>query len=483
MEQQYRRLIFYLSFVIATVGIVSFFDKVLSVGIIFTAFLFLGGFLLIDKFRLSGKKIFLVFSIAFIIHLLAVLFIYYADFQPFGDGGGDYDGYNLAAQEVAGRLSNLDFSLGNSLKWGHYYPVIIGYIYALTIPNMLLGQIFNAWVGALIAVLVYLIIIEIKGSGKSAFITSLIVNFYPSFLFYSSLLLKDALVIFLSLSGLFLIVKLLNNFSWKKFIIFYLVSAALFNFRFYMGYALVISFFVSFAIFSSLSIKKKLSYLFIILFLVGFLPQIFANQGYWGTGTIKQYFNKETIVSYREFIYTEKSLVTPNLDTSNLETTPKVTQEYNGFGSSFTVKVNFDKPLLFFTNSLTSFIYSFLGPFPWQIKYKRQISVLLETIPWYFLLFFIMRGVFKKNKKQLKEILPLIIFSFITLVVVSVFIANFGIITRMRIPAFIALLCLADFVFLKDNITRKCLNKIFGKLPRLSIVFSGIARIIKNKKT
>ncbi len=487
MDLKNKKFIYYLFFAIAGLGLISFFDRALSVGIIFVVFLFLSFYLFIEKAKLYNKKLFLLFSIVFLIHLLAVLFIYYARFQPFGDGGGDYDWYNNSAIAMAGRLHNLDFSLGDSFKWGHYYPIIVGYIYALTIPSMLLGQIFNAWLSALIVVLVYLIIIELKGSEKGALLTSFAVSLYPSFIFYGSLLLKDTSVIFLSIAGLFLVIKILKDFSWTKFIIFYLVLAFLLNFRFYIGYALIFSFLISFFLFSNLKPKERIFSGLVILFLIGFLPQIFASQGYWGVDSRKQYLNEETITMYREFAYTEKNMIfpatlatptTPTILATPATLTPTTStvaknlaylnSEKNGIGSSFTLKTDFNNSILLSFNLAKSFIYSLLGPFPWQIKIKRQAFALLETIPWYFLLFFAIKGISKNIKKQYKEILPIVMFSLISLAVTSLFIANFGIITRIRIPAFIALLCFVPFGLKENGIIYKYLNKIYHVADKIN---------------
>ena len=135
--------------------------------------------------KIKNKTLCLLFLIALLIHMAAVLFIYYADFQPFSGGRGDYTTYNLTAQEVSTRVGQGNFSL-EGLSFSHYYPIIVGYIYALTVPNMLAGQLFNALLAALSVIFVYLIVIEIGGSKKQGFFVGMIVSVYPSFLFYTS---------------------------------------------------------------------------------------------------------------------------------------------------------------------------------------------------------------------------------------------------------------------------------------------------------
>lgn len=185
------------------------------------------------------KPIYLLFFLALLIHSLAVLFIHYTNFQPFGDHGGDFIEYHQIAQEVASRVHQGDFSVAG-LRTSHYYPIIVGYLYALTLPDELIGQLFNVWLASLIVLLAYLIVIEIGGSPKGAFLVGLLTAIYPSLLFYGSLLLKDALVVVLTLWRLLFLLKLLKDFSWGSFLFFYLLLAALTHFRFYLSYALIV---------------------------------------------------------------------------------------------------------------------------------------------------------------------------------------------------------------------------------------------------
>ena len=436
---------------IITIIVITFFDKVLAIGIILIVFLTLITFLVLFKIGIKSKTLILLLLITFLIHFGAVLFIHYANFQPFSGGSGDYIVYQKVAEEIALRVHQGNFSL-EELDMSHYYPVIIGYIYALTIPEMLIGQLFGVWLAVLGVLFTYLIVIELGSSKKWAFLIGLIVNIYPSYVFYGSLLLKDTLVVPLVLGGLLLTLKLIKNFFWRNFLIFYIILGAVIHFRFYVGYALLFTFIPCWLLLCKLNLKKKFIYGLIIIILLGFLPQ-FSGYGYYGIKVIKGYLNPKTITYYRETAYvslpptTESSpgklisILFPNLrrDGSSL-----------GTSSSMKLKTEIDNPLNFLINCSKSFIYVLLGPFPWQIQSYKQLFVLLETIPWYFLLFFIIKGAFI-TLKQKRIALPLLVFSIISLGVLSLFIANFGIITRIRMPSFIALFCLIPLAFIRES--------------------------------
>src|SRR3989338_11326244 len=136
-----KKLIWLILF-ITGFGVIYFFDKALGIGILFIVFLNLITFFIFIKAGLNDKELFYLFLIAFLFHLGVALFVYYANFQPFSNGYGDHILYHDLAKQIAQRVLNGNFSL-QGIDISHYYPVIIGYIYAFTLPNMLIGQLFK----------------------------------------------------------------------------------------------------------------------------------------------------------------------------------------------------------------------------------------------------------------------------------------------------------------------------------------------------
>jgi len=456
---KYQKILIFLIFTILLCSVISFFNKNLGIGLGFVIFLAVITNFVFFKIVTKDKILFLLFLIVLFTHTLIVLFIYYKNFQPFSGGGGDYLIYHQQAQEIAQRLRQGDFSL-KGIGLGHYYPVIVGYIYAFTLPTMLMGQLFNAWIAAISILLVYLIVQEIGGSKKWAFLIGLIVCFYPSYLFYGSLLLKDGLVVLFALAGLLFLLKLIKEFLWRNFIIFFVFLTVLIHFRFYIGYALLFTFIFCWPLLNKLKLKQRLSYGIIMIFLLGFSPQI-CGYGYYGIYAFKQFLNPQQISFYREIAY----------NPSNLSDTGK--------SSSIVIKLEFNKPFSFPLNYSKSFIYVLLGPLPWQMKYPRHFLALIETIPWYILLFFIIKGAINSFKNK-RVALPLIVFSFGLLVVLALFLSNFGIVTRIRIPAFISLLCLIPLGFkVKNQGLERVFNKI--KVCQVATVDSSIKFLLLNQ--
>jgi len=416
-----RKIIGIILFII-TVIVMSFFDMTLSIGFMLIAFLTIITFLTLFKIGIKNKTLYWLLLITFLVHLSAVLFIHYANFQPFSGGFGDYHIYDSVAKQIAERINQGNFSL-SGLWTGHYYPVIIGYLYALTLPEMFMGQLLNVWLALISVLFVYLIVIEISGSRKKAFFIGLITCLYPSYLFFGSLLLKDVLVVPLVLISLLLILKLTKNFLWKNFLFFYIALGAVIHFRFYVGYALLFTFIPCWILLCKLNLKKKIIIGITMIVLLGFLPQFF-NHGYYGSKTMYYFMNPKIVVSYREATYASSpdlidetsgisSSGTSSPETSYPETSspetfidkliliifPNIKKEPSMSSSTVKVKTEIDNIYSFSINCSKSFIYVLLGPLPSQIQSQKHLFVLLETIPWYFLLFFIIRGSFIAFKR------------------------------------------------------------------------------------
>lgn len=427
--------------------IVAFFNKSLSIGIIIITLLSLITSWVLFKSGIRDKKIYLLFLIVILIHFTAMVLIYYNNFYPFGGGAGDQTKYHQMATLLSERFKHWDFSIKGfdniypDLYVPHFYPVLLAALYALTISSIVIGESLNVWLIALSIIFLYLLVKEIGGSDKNAFLIGLAAAIYPSYLYFGSLLLRDAIVVCFSVASLFLIVKIIKNFSWSRFILLLLTLGITLHFRFYIGVALFFALFISWPVIN-LDKRKKVIYGLVMLVLMGFLIQIFTGQGYYGINFFEKFLNQKTIIFLRETAY--------KLTVAN--------------GSTVAVGTGFDNPFHFIKNTIVSTFFVFLGPMPWHIKYSRQLFALTETIPWYFVLIFIFIGA--KNyysEKKYRIILPLVIFAIATFFVLGSFSDTFGEYMRIRVPGFLALFALADFSWLMHKIAGK---KLIARAPK-----------------
>ena len=444
---------------------------------------------------MRDRRAYILFGISLLIHVMAVLFIYTFDFQPFSGGGGDYGSYHKAAVHIADEIGQGNFLPDIETRGGvpHYFPTIIGYVYFLTIPSMVVGQLFNAWIAGVAIMFLYFIVLELTQSFRWAFGIGLLATLYPSFLFYSSLLLKDVFVVLFALAGAFLMLRILKRFSWGLFALFYISLIGLTHFRFYVGFVFLIAFTISWFLLSREPIKARFTYGLGMIFLLGFVPQMFG-MGYYGFSTLRHYINPTILTYYQDIAYTGKDVAPtppPSASPTPVDATPappsvspapsnvaptpppsapptsvdvaptpsssssspffdelftESSKGTTGFASTVDLKVSFESPKAFITSFPKSFAFVAIGPFPWQFTAGRHYFALLETIPWTILSVFILLGIINTLRSRHRA-LSLAIFSLGLFIILTIYMSNFGITTRIRMPAFLLLLTFIPFAF------------------------------------
>ncbi len=450
MTQEKKPLVFSVAGLAASFCVLGFFNRELAAGLLFLLLLISITLFCMAKAGIQDRKIYVAVLLALMVHLGAVVFIYYGEFKPFG-GGADYDGYNQIAIELASRFGHGNFSLGG-LYTDHFFPILMGVVYLLVWPGMIVGQLFTVWLAVITILLLYLLVLEVGGTRNIAFAVTLCVIFYPSYMYFGSLLLKDTIVIPLALLCMLLAVKMSKHFSLYQLLLFFVALTGLVNLRFYVAYAVLFSFLLTWPLLSPIPLKKRAFYWLVMAVVLGFSPQLVGN-GYYGSGSFQTLFNIHSITHFREIVYaTPSPLNTPAPSDGGSAPEPDL-------GSTFVVETGFKQgALVFLKNSTQSFIYSLLGPFPWQFTQKRQIVGLAESLPWYVLILvgvygrvqFIRKNGFKRFLQFHKYTLPLLVFGVLAIGALSLFINNYGIIARIRIPMFMVFLC-AMFISFNEN--------------------------------
>ena len=416
-----------------------------------------GFLLLLKKLGLFSSSILLLFCIALCIHLGATFFIHYTNFYPFGGGQGDQYLYHGAAVTIAVDFQQGIFSVERiqealtAHRMQHWYPVLLGMLYALTLPALIVGKILSVWFVCVAITLLFLISRELGATERGAFIAGLLGSLYPSFLYFGSLLLRESAIVALVLLASFLLLKCIKEFSWQKFFALYAVFLVLVHLRFYVGIVAVSVAAFSLFFFQKISWDRRSKEAFVVVLLLGFVPQL-SGYGYYGMNAFITFLHPEKIQTYRETAYVPRDI--PQTQPKAPEPIPQepvkqepVKPEPKGQGSTVVVKVDTKNPLIFVAQNLVSFVYVTLGPFPWHIKYSRQLFVLLETIPWIFLFLLNMLGAFSAFRNRWRQMLPIILIAYSLLFMISLFMDNFGVYMRIRMPAFLLLLALAPLSF------------------------------------
>lgn len=452
-----RRFLFVTTLAVIGLLATSFIDEGFAVALSLLFVLSAATFWILKKAGIAERNAIILFVVAVFIHAVFASFVYFTDFQPFGGGGGGFNTAHIIAEKLSENFRAGEFSFNNVpfYEMGEYpyryYALLIGIIYTIIFPSMIVGQFFNVWLASLAILLLYFIVREIGGSPRWALFVGLLGTIYPSFLFYSSLLLKDVLVVVLTLLSALLMLYILKRFSWKLFALFYIALVALTNFRFYVGFILLATFTISWFLLSRESTKKRFQYAIPIIFFLGFIPQMFG-MGYYGISNLLHYTDKSTLTYYQDVAYTGLDVAPednkPSSPAAPISEEPESSAPEEkrpvGYSSTVDIRVRFNNPVALLTSFPEAFAFVAIGPFPYQFTEKRHYFVLLETIPWTILSIFILLGIIHAFRKRHRA-LSLAIFSIGLFLMLMVYISNFGITTRIRIPAFLLLTAFIPF--------------------------------------
>ena len=410
----------------------------------------LGTIFVLRKIGMWDGSLRLLFVFVLMTHLAGALFVYYADFYAPLETQGDQPRYQGVAVRIAEDFRQGNFSLGSIAEHqkeyviSAWYPVMLAVFYAFIMPSQVLGIVISVWLAIIGIFLVCGIARELGASNKAASFAGFAAALYPTYGYLGGLLLKDVLVVPLVLLGTLLLVKMIKRFSWTQFLLLYIVLFALIQLRFYIGFIVMYAFVFVWPFFLGFTLKKKLSYGFLALALIGTIP-MFLGHGYFGIKSLKHYTSSAIIVLYRESAYvpTAPSSTPPD---NLVFVPPKNVPSPKGPDATVVVKAEFDRPLLFIRNSFVSFFYVLMGPFPWHLKLSRHLFTLVETIPWAVMFVFIIRGIVLSREKW-RIMLPILLVGFGIIFVISFLIDNFGVYMRIRMPAFLLLMALSPFGF------------------------------------
>jgi len=343
------------------------------------------------------------FGIAFLIRLLigivADLYSTSAGFEGFFPlaSGADDRFYWFAVQE---------YFRGNPVYVSNSYPLVLIALFFLTGPNLVLGKLLNVLAGALTVYLGVRLVQTLTerhsaaAQDRAAHRAGALLTFYPSLLFYSTQLVRDAILVLLGLWGLYLGIHFLRRPDPLTAGLLALAGSGLYLFRFYAAAALALSLFL-------FTLRARRQW-FIPTAVLGVLALFMVSRGAFGTGIIGQYFNLNRITSFRA-------------------------ESYSIGGSAAGIRIDFSNPLTFLATYSYSFATAMFGPFPWQVKSLVQLIALPEAIGMWILFPLWLRGVVRLVRERWDEGALLLIFSLIMIGIIALFSDNIGANTRLRL--------------------------------------------------
>lgn len=388
----------------------------------------------------NNIKLVLLFLAVFLLHLAVIYSLQF--FNPFSsitNDSPDFREYEAQAQTIADRAHKGVFSmqgleddlpkdLGKDLP-DHYYPVIIGYLVAIFGASpMFIGQILNAIIAGLCAILLFLIAKRLGAGTTASFVFAFASSCYPTWLLISSLFHEDAMVVLLALLALLFGVKALESFTWKNVFAWYALVIVAALFRSFMGPVLGISFLVSYIFLHQDGKEKKIKNSVRIALLVFFVSFI-AEALYRLSGLMAHGHSIEWIF---QLGYTKNPLYHYHPDLWNFE------GWFSGGWYSGVLAL------------MHSFLTALLGPFPWSLSWPKGFFYLAEILPWLIIIPLLFKGLGRAFEKT-KPALYLAVFAGAMLLLIALYVETREpeVMMRLRIPAFLALLpfCAAAFPF------------------------------------
>lgn len=291
----------------------------------------------------------------------------------------------------------------HDVGWGMYYLVAI--IYSITGRSMFAAQSFCAVIGAATAPMIYFCAQKIYQNQRVAQISALCIAFFPSFIIWSSQLLKDGLIIFLLVCTMTMVLQLQKKFSLPTVAVLIFSMFGIIALRFYIFYMLAAAVAGSFVLGSSTSVKSMIRNLIAVVVIGLSLTYLGVIRN--AATEIDNFANLEAIQRSRQDLATSaNSGFAAEIDVSTTE------------GAIAAVPIGFT--------------YLMLAPFPWQVSNFRQAITLPEVLLWWSLIPLIVFGIWYTLKHRLREAIPILLFALMLSLVYSIFQGNVGTAYRQR---------------------------------------------------
>jgi hypothetical protein len=362
--------------------------------------------------RYTNEKDFVttLFLGALMVRLLFGVLIHVFDLRDFF--GSDALGYDYKAVKLlgywAGQIPATDWDVRTSTDtsspgWGMNY--LVAFIYYVFGRNILAAQSFCAVFGAATAPLIFYCAQKIFSNIRVAKFASFAIAFFPSFVIWSSQLLKDGLIVFLLVLTITMVLQLQERFNYLAFILLLFSLFGIMSLRFYIFYMVAMAVAGSFIIGmsnKSTSIARRTVALVLIglgLTYLGVLRNAGAN--------LERYATLERVQNSR-------------LDLAQ--------SAESGFGGDADVST---------TEGAISviplgFAYLMLAPFPWEVSNLRQAITLPDVLLWWAMIPLLIWGIWYALRNRLRSAFPILFFSLMLTLAYSIFQGNVGTAYRQR---------------------------------------------------
>lgn len=378
--------------------------------------------------RFSPEKEFLttIFLGALAVRLAFGAIVHIFDLRDFFGGDAltyDFNGWRLV-EYWAGQISTDDMALQRAWStsgpgWGMNY--LVAGIYYFIGRNIFAAQSFCAVFGAATAPMVYFCAAKMFSNKRVAKISAVAIAFFPSFIIWSSQLMKDGLIIFLLVLAMTMVLQLQEKFNYAALVLLIFSLFGIFSLRFYIFYMVAIAVAGSFIIGLTGSVQSLVRRTAVLVLLglgltyLGVIKN--ASVDLQRYGTLEQLQN-----SRLDLAQSADSGFNEDVDVSTTE------------GAISAVPIGL--------------LYLMFAPFPWEMANFRQAITLPEVLAWWAMMPLLVSGLIYTIRNRLRNSIPILIFSLMLTLAYSVFQGNVGTAYRQRTQIQVFL-----FIFISVGIT------------------------------
>ena len=282
--------------------------------------------------------------------------------------------------------------------WGMVYYVAA--IYGLVGRNLLATQLVKAVLGAATASLIFLSTWTAFNNSRAARFAGLAVAFMPSLVLWSSQGLKDGPIMFFLALAILATLKLGQRLCLSYSIALIGALICVLAFRFYVFYMLMAAIVGSLFIGTGALTARSLLRTFVLVIMLGFMLVYFG-------------LTRHSFMQIRTFSALETVQVS-RIDASN--------SAQSGFAGTTDVST--------MTGAVSAvprgLLYLLFAPFPWELGSLRQAITLPEMLVWWASFPMLVLGLWFSIKYRLRQVLPILIFTFMLSLAYSVFQGNVG---------------------------------------------------------
>ena len=346
----------------------------------------------------------LVVRLAFgiVIHMFELREFFGADAKTY-----DFNGWRLV-EYWTGQVASDDLAAQRAWStsgpgWGMNY--LVGGLYYVLGRNIFAAQSFCAVFGAATAPMVYFCSAKMFNNKRVAKTAAIAIAFFPSFIIWSSQLMKDGLIIFLLVLAMTMVLQLQEKFNYAALLLLIFSMFGIFSLRFYIIYMVAVAVAGSFVV-GLTSSAQSIVRITAALILIG-LSLTYLGVIRNASVDFEKYGSLERLQSSRQDLAQSAE---------------------SGFGEDVDISTTEGA----ITAVPIGFTYLMFAPFPWEVTNFRQAITLPEVLLWWAMIPLMIAGLWYAIRHRLRSSVPILIFSLMLTLAYSIFQGNVGTAYRQR---------------------------------------------------